>query len=721
MGTTNRFLSGMVAVFMLAVLAGCGGSSNPPNSSPPPNPTPPDLSGVWAGTWQGNEPGVGFVSGTWEVEIAQGTSSASGPGVLYGDVDCMGGQVQTNAGNQSAVTGSVARAPCPRVDWTLTALNVTAGTAAGSWTNSGTGAAGTMSGTRIARLGGPRILYMHPPGSRPGAVVTLSGRSLADPSGADALRFNNASQPALISADATRIVARVPNGATSGAVQVTTSAGVAISSRPFSTEVISPPAVPGRSFAQGLMAPAALAVSPDGRKFYVADRGNNKVSVVRASTLTVVNAVTVAGGSPRSVVASPDGRRIYVAAAGIGVLIMDAATAIQLDSIAMPIDDQGRDNPQGLAISPDGLLLLVSSGSDAGSVGVLRISDRTLVASFPMPAGVAPVGVAFSPDGQRAFVASADLGGAAGTLRVLDPATGAALDSDAVGVLPTGIAVSPDGNLVFVTNKTSNTVSVYNTATGNVVATYATVGTAPTGIAIGPDGARIYVTNRSSSNISVLDASTGVATSGSPVSVGTAPIAVAINPQGTSAYVSNVIANPAVMEIGGMRTLTVALAGSGIGRVRSTNVSGIDCGTQCQAQYPVGTSVTLTAITASNSFFSGWSGAGCGGAVTLSSNLDCRANFTSNSPPPSQSNPPFAGPCFIATAAYGSAMASEVVMLRRFRDEYLMKSEAGRAFVQLYYRHSPAVADTIREREWLRAVVRGALWPLVIAVKLNAP
>jgi len=66
-------------------------------------------------------------------------------------------------------------------------------------------------------------------------------------------------------------------------------------------------------------------------------------------------------------------------------------------------------------------------------------------------------------------------------------------------------------------------------------------------------------------------------------------------------------------------------------------------------------------------------------------------------------------------------MAGEVVSLRRFRDEHLMKSAAGRAFVQWYYRNSPAVAEYIRERDWLRAVVRGALWPVVTVVKLIAP
>ncbi len=224
-------------------------------------------------------------------------------------------------------------------------------------------------------------------------------------------------------------------------------------------------------------------------------------------------------------------------------------------------------------------------------------------------------------------------------------------------------------------------------------------------------------------DISVFDATTGAAAPNSPLTVGTAPIAVAINPRGTSAYVSNVLTSPVVSEIGGMRTLTVFLGGTGIGSVRS-NLAGIDCGTQCQAQFPLNTTVTLTATPASGSFFAGWSGnnADCSdGNVTLSVNMNCVATFNSNSPPPSRSSPPGGPGCFIATAAYGSSMAGEVVTLRRFRDDHLMKSAAGRGFVRLYYQYSPAIADYIRERDSLRAAVRWGLWPVVSAIKHPTP
>jgi len=72
------------------------------------------------------------------------------------------------------------------------------------------------------------------------------------------------------------------------------------------------------------------------------------------------------------------------------------------------------------------------------------------------------------------------------------------------------------------------------------------------------------------------------------------------------------------------------------------------------------------------------------------------------------------GGCFIATAAYGTNMEPDVRYLRAFRDEYLLTNAAGRWFVKMYYRYSPALADKIREHEYLRTTVRALLSPLVI-------
>jgi hypothetical protein len=76
--------------------------------------------------------------------------------------------------------------------------------------------------------------------------------------------------------------------------------------------------------------------------------------------------------------------------------------------------------------------------------------------------------------------------------------------------------------------------------------------------------------------------------------------------------------------------------------------------------------------------------------------------------------------CFIATAAYGSSMAPDVMLLRQFRDRYLLTNPIGKAFVHLYYRLSPPLARMIAGNELLRSATRAALTPVIFSVKQPA-
>jgi hypothetical protein len=73
------------------------------------------------------------------------------------------------------------------------------------------------------------------------------------------------------------------------------------------------------------------------------------------------------------------------------------------------------------------------------------------------------------------------------------------------------------------------------------------------------------------------------------------------------------------------------------------------------------------------------------------------------------------GGCFIATAAYGTPLAAELDALRTMRDRLLLTSGTGRAFVDAYYRLSPAIAEWVADRPAARAAVRFTLLPFTRA------
>ena len=71
------------------------------------------------------------------------------------------------------------------------------------------------------------------------------------------------------------------------------------------------------------------------------------------------------------------------------------------------------------------------------------------------------------------------------------------------------------------------------------------------------------------------------------------------------------------------------------------------------------------------------------------------------------------GPCFIATAAFGSPLAGQVEILRQFRDRYLLTNAPGQKFVTWYYRNGPVAANFIKDKPLAKMAVQLALYPLI--------
>lgn len=86
-------------------------------------------------------------------------------------------------------------------------------------------------------------------------------------------------------------------------------------------------------------------------------------------------------------------------------------------------------------------------------------------------------------------------------------------------------------------------------------------------------------------------------------------------------------------------------------------------------------------------------------------------------PPPPPPLPRSSGRCFIATAAYGTSMAEEIQILRRFRDRSLNPHFLGQHLIAFYYAISPKIAARIAASHSARKWVRMFLKPIVTALK----
>jgi hypothetical protein len=91
-------------------------------------------------------------------------------------------------------------------------------------------------------------------------------------------------------------------------------------------------------------------------------------------------------------------------------------------------------------------------------------------------------------------------------------------------------------------------------------------------------------------------------------------------------------------------------------------------------------------------------------------------------PEPEPLPPARIGGCLIATASYGSELAPQVQQLRELRDNTILQTESGSAFMvgfnQFYYSFSPAISDYERENPAFKEVVKLVITPLLTSLTL---
>ena len=103
--------------------------------------------------------------------------------------------------------------------------------------------------------------------------------------------------------------------------------------------------------------------------------------------------------------------------------------------------------------------------------------------------------------------------------------------------------------------------------------------------------------------------------------------------------------------------------------------------------------------------------------VILSDNEATQAEVVSNEQSTEES-----GGCLIATATYGSELAPQVQKLRELRDNQLLQTQSGTAFMgtfnDIYYSFSPMIADYERENPLFKEAVKLAITPMISTLSL---
>ena len=270
----------------------------------------------------------------------------------------------------------------------------------------------------------------------------------------------------------------------------------------------------------GLSSPQAIAVDPATNRAFVANQGNNTVSVL--SLGTAIDPIQIVEASPA--ITSTSSSNLTLTVNGN----FPASSVVRLDQVPLPSSACVAGTRQIMCNVPASMLGVARNYAvDVLSTGTGVSNVTYLTVVQPVVVGNSPVGVAVDTDRDLAIVTNSGSGTV--SLVALSPTTPVGISQQAagavgtigapltVGTTPLGVAVLPRLGLALVANNGSNNASlvdVTQTFVPQTIALCASGGacTGPTAVAINPDTAASIVTNAGILNDTAAPSSLSFAT-----------------------------------------------------------------------------------------------------------------------------------------------------------------------------------------------------------------
>ena len=296
--------------------------------------------------------------------------------------------------------------------------------------------------------------------------------------------------------------------------------------------------------------PEPIVITPSGATMYVGDYFANNVVIVDPTTniatgpslISVAFLIRSIALQLRQMVRLP---MQPIAPWRTTVTIIDLTN----NTATVNVTDPGNiiNEPNGLAITPDGTTLYVANSN---SIGIIDVATNTVTGTVSDTHGTlgAPFFTAITPNGLKGY--EANLTG--NTISIIDIGTnsipGIVTDTNSTINNPSCIVITPYGSTAYVSNEGNSTISIIDVATDTVTGIVSDPNSLLNGlfsIGMSPDGSTILSPAESNNTVCIVDVATNTVT-GLVSDLNNTfdyPIVATFTADGKTAYVSNFFGN----------------------------------------------------------------------------------------------------------------------------------------------------------------------------------